>query len=374
MQSRVDLFSRRGGDTVQIERTAEELRKLGVGVAIDCSARPDLADYGLVHLFNIDWPAQVYLQAQNAQAQGKPVVLSPIHHSFAEIERYEREARFGLRRVVNALFTVREQRERFKDFCRMLADPQKISSTLVEFKRGIKSEQRELLELADLVLVQTAAEAKDAEEDLSLKVEKFRRVVNGSDVRFASAQAATFVDEFGLKDFALCVGRVEPRKNQLAVAEAAATLRSQIPSLTLLFVGQISRRHPEYAWRFKRLVRKHDWVYHVPSIPYEEMGSCYAAAKVHVLASWFETTGLVNLEAALAGANVVAAGGRAREYQADFAEYCDPGDSASISGAILAAWEKPVDPEFRKHILENFTWEKAAEQTLTAYREIVGNG
>jgi len=155
------------------------------------------------------------------------------------------------------------------------------------------------------------------------------------------------------------------------VAAAAVKLKSQIPDLNLLFVGKVSRRHPEYAWRFKRLVRKYDWIYHISSIPYEKMGSCYAAAKVHVLASWFETTGLVNLEAALAGTSVVATGERAREYLADFAEYCDPGDSASISEAVLAAWRKPFDPEFREHILENFTWQRAAEQTLAAYREIV---
>lgn len=416
-QSRVDLFSRRGGDTIQIEKTTEELRRLGVEVEIDCSADPDLSGYDLVHLFNIDWPAQVYLQARNAKKQGKPIVFSPIHHSHQEIERYEKEARYGLRRITNFIFRTRESREKFKDFCRMIFDPKKIPSTLVELRKGILNEQKELLEMADLVLVQTEAEAKDLETDFSCKIDFIKspglnnaavmgkrgdggeaavRVVNGVDERFAEAEPGWFIKKYDLKDFILCVGRIEPRKNQLAVIGAVSRLRlvpqgkippipqpfglesrnpkgfprRDFPSSNLLFVGKISWRHPEYALRFLRQVQRHSRVYHIPQIHHEKMGSCYAAAKVHVLASWFETTGLVNLEAALAGANVVATGERAREYLLDFAHYCDPGNTGSIAKAIVKAWKKLPDPRFREHILKNFTWKKAAEQTRAAYEMI----
>ena len=164
-QSRIDLFDRRGGDTVQMEKTAEELEKLGLDVEIDNSPDKDLSGYDLVHLFNIDWPANVYLCAKNAKKQGKPVFLSPIHHSFREIERYEREHKFGLRRIVNTVFEKREQREKFKDLCRALVDPKKIPSTIEEFREGVLDEQRELLEMSDAVLVQTEAEVGDIGED-----------------------------------------------------------------------------------------------------------------------------------------------------------------------------------------------------------------
>ena len=423
-QSRIDLFTRRGGDTVQMERTAEALRRLGVEVKIDCSANPDLSNYDLVHLFNIDWPAQVYLQAKNAKKQGKPVVFSPIHHSYCEIERYEREARYGPRRLVNVIFKARESRERFKDFCRMLVDPRKIPSILVEFRKDILNEQKELLKMADVVLVQTDAEAADIETDFyysgaplkSLPLDKavvagnsrfrWQKVVNGVEPRFAEAKPDWFVEKYGLRDFILSVGRIEPRKNQLAVIEAVGRLRnpkskfrnpkqiqnsnnpspkqnqdiscrtaelSNCQTAQLLFVGKISWRHPEYALRFKTLVQKCPWIYHIPQIPHEKMGSCYAAARIHVLASWFETTGLVNLEAGLSGTNVVAAGKRAREYLLDFASYCDPGNVDSITAAIVEAWEKPFDPGFREHILKNFTWERTAEQTLAAYAAVLSS-
>jgi len=236
-QSRIDLFNRRGGDTVQMEKTAEELEKLGVQVEIDNSPNKDLFEYDLVHLFNIDWPANVYLCAQNARNQGKPIVLSPIHHSFQEIERYESEYKFGLRRIVNFVFEKREQREKFKDFCRMIADPKKTSSTVTEFKKGILDEQRELLEMSAAILVQTEAEVGDIEEDFGVNSGAAEdknqpphsptspdpsgevspaavrimdapvyKVVNGVDRRFAEATPDWFVEKYGWKDFTFVLG------------------------------------------------------------------------------------------------------------------------------------------------------------------------
>ena len=374
MQSRIDLFDRRGGDTVQIEKTAEELRKLGVEVDIDCSAKPSLANVDLVHLFNIDWPAQTFLQAKNAKEQNKPIVFSPIHHSYQEIERYEKEARFGIRRLTNLIFRTRESREKLKEVYRLLTDPRKFSSTLTEFRQGIMNEQRGLLEMADLILVQTDAEVKDLKADFGFNGKKFEKVFNGVDTKFAKATPDWFVEKFGLEDFVLCVGRIEPRKNQLAIVEAVKPLglKPRNPKgCDLVFVGKISWRHPEYASRFLNLVRRHDWVHHIPQIPHEKIGSCFAAAKVHVLASWFETTGLVNLEAALAGASVVSSSKRSQEYLGDSAHYCDSGEVDTIARAIRKAWENPPDQKLKERILKNYTWEIVGRQTLNAYRRVL---
>ena len=370
MQSRIDLFDRRGGDTVQIEKTAEELRKLGVEVDIDCLAKSDLANVDVVHLFNIDWPAQTFLQAKNAKVQKKPIVFSPIHHSYREIERYEKEARFGIRRLTNSILKTRESREKLKEVYRLLTDLKKLPSTLTEFRQGIMNEQRELLEMADLLLVQTDAEAEDLKTDFGFSDTDINglaidKIVNGVASGFAKATQDWFVKEYGLKDFILSVGRIEPRKNQKAVIEAVEGYGA------LVFVGKISWRHPEYALRFLNLVRKHDWVRHIPQIPHEKIGSCFAASRVHVLASWFETTGLVNLEAALAGASVVSSSKRSREYLLGFAHYCDPGDVNSITEAIDRAWKSPPDPKLKEHILKNYTWKIVGRQTLETYQKVL---
>jgi glycosyltransferase involved in cell wall biosynthesis len=64
---------------------------------------------------------------------------------------------------------------------------------------------------------------------------------------------------------------------------------------------------------------------------------------VHVLASWFETTGLVSLEAAMMDCNVVVTKkGDTVEYFSDMAYYCEPDDINSIRNAIEKAYNNPV--------------------------------
>src|SRR5262249_2494755 len=107
------------------------------------------------------------------------------------------------------------------------------------------------------------------------------------------------------------------------------------------------------------------------------LASAYAAARVHVLPSWSETCGLVNLEAALAGCSVVAGTlGYEVEYLGDLAYYCDPADLASIETAVRTAWDEHARSakrrrQLRQRILTHFTWEKAAEATFQAYCRVL---
>jgi glycosyltransferase involved in cell wall biosynthesis len=95
----------------------------------------------------------------------------------------------------------------------------------------------------------------------------------------------------------------------------------------------------------------------------------YQNARVHVLASWFETPGLVSLEAALAGCAVVTTDrGSPREYFGDLARYCRPDSIGSIRCAVEQAWEEGPTPGLREHVLNNFTWETVAKRTLDAYQ------
>ena len=51
----------RGGDTVQIEKTKEQLEKLGVEVDISLELEPDLSAYDLVHLTNVTRIQETYV-------------------------------------------------------------------------------------------------------------------------------------------------------------------------------------------------------------------------------------------------------------------------------------------------------------------------
>src|SRR6185436_20891940 len=76
----------------------------------------------------------------------------------------------------------------------------------------------------------------------------------------------------------------------------------------------------------------------LPYLPLEELRGAYAAARVHVLANWTETCGLVTLEAALAGCSVVCStAGYELEFFRDLVYYCDPVDLGSIRRAVEQA-------------------------------------
>ena len=104
----------------------------------------------------------------------------------------------------------------------------------------------------------------------------------------------------------------------------------------------------------------------------EELFTAYSNAKVHVLPSYFETTGLSSLEAAVMGCNIVVTDkGDTRDYFGDDAWYCDPDSVESIRNAVDAAYKAPFNEAFRERILRDFTWERAAEETLAAYKQVL---
>jgi glycosyltransferase involved in cell wall biosynthesis len=110
----------------------------------------------------------------------------------------------------------------------------------------------------------------------------------------------------------------------------------------------------------------------VESIEQEKLIDYYNAAKVHVLPSWFETTGLSSLEAAAMGCNIVITDkGDTREYFENYAYYCDPESPQSIFDAISKAASDDISIELQKKIFNQYTWFQAAKLTLEAYEEIM---
>ena len=89
--SRATLFRDKGGDTVQVQKTAEYLRKLEVEVDIRlCNEIIDYKPYDLLHFFNIIRPADIL---QHIKRSKKPYVVSTIYVDYSE---YEKKARGGL--------------------------------------------------------------------------------------------------------------------------------------------------------------------------------------------------------------------------------------------------------------------------------------
>lgn len=385
-QSRVDLYNPRGGDTMQMEKTKAAIESIDPTIKIDISLsvnERNINSYDIVHLFNIDWICETYIQAKNAKNHNKPLILSAIHHSYNEVLDFENYARYDIRRIYNFLVKSQPMRDVGKNIYRSLFNYKKIYPTLLQILIGIRNQQRNVLKMADVVLVQTNHEKADLVRDFGVSGFRTELVVNGVDANIFANPSKQLFQEFFMNKYSvdiskkkilLNVGRIEPRKNQLNLIKAYDLFKNDegFEDYILIFVGSLSERSPEYVYRFKNAVSRHCNVYYVGPLSQDMLASAMSQDGIYVHPSWFETTGLVSLEAALSGMIPVVSGERVKEYLGDFGYYCDPKDPVSIKNAILKASKGVNDMAvLKKRILNEFTWDNAAFQTISVYRSLL---
>ena len=203
-QSRLDILTNMGGDSVQMIKTKEELEKLGVEVDINSDYKADLTNYDLVHVFGLQWLCEPYVQYKNAKKQNKVVVLSPIHHSETEVARYEKLLRYSFRRIVNVFIWSQQYRDLLKNLFRSFFDLRRLYPVLLAAVQGYRNQQRKVLLGADRVLVQTDQEGHDLNRDFGVKVGYEKIKLGVGDVFIQDTTAV--VNQSGV----LTVGRIKP--------------------------------------------------------------------------------------------------------------------------------------------------------------------
>jgi len=232
----------------------------------------------------------------------------------------------------------------------------------------LPSWRRRLYQSVDLLLPNSTAEAEQLMRYFGIPAERIRVVPNGADPRFADADPRIFADRFGPRWFVLCPGRIEPRKNQLGLVRAMRGV-----DVPLVVLGQVVPGHEDYLDACRR--EAGESVVFLDRIEHDDplLGAAYAACGCLALASWFETPGLVALEAAMSGTPLVLpVGGSATEYFGPHAEYVRPHDPREIRRAVLRSLAAGRSPTLAEHVRENFSWDAAAKATLAAYEVAVG--
>ncbi len=363
MQSRKTLFSVPGGDTVHIKEIASKLNELGIKVDISTELKPDLSNYDIVHIFNLVRPQEVYFQALNAKKQGKPVVLSPIYVSWEEYEKY---GSIGVRRFIANILPYHSI-EYLKIAARAVKNREFHRGTVEVLLKGYFRLMKKVVNLTDFFFPSSEMEMDRIKKDFNLQNADYCVVPNAIDKSLFNYEN-TNIDyeiEKKIKDSVLCVAKISGNKNQLNLVKAMKGL-----PFKLFLIGYVLPNHKRYFKLIKKEMEGN--VEFLGSIPHEKLPQYYRAAKVHVLPSWFETTGLVSLEAAVMGCNIVITDkGYTRAYFKDFAFYCNPASPESIRDAILKAYNTPYNEDFRAFILNNYTRERAAEKILKGYETVL---
>jgi glycosyltransferase involved in cell wall biosynthesis len=162
----------------------------------------------------------------------------------------------------------------------------------------------------------------------------------------------------GNDPFVLCVARIEPLKNQLALVRAMRSIPRR-----LVLVGAVPAGHEAY---FRACTTALPSLVHLPHVERKTLPHVYAAADVHVLPSWYETTGLATLEALAAGTPCVAGHSPCVEdYFSASARLHRPGDKRNLRANILAALNEPRGRG--RALAASLTWDRTATEILDAY-------
>ncbi len=367
LQAREKLYDDPGGDSIQISKYREYLEKSGCPVKLSLDLAPDLKNIDIVHGFNIQVTDQTYRQIRHAKDNGKQVVFSPIYWNMEEYLEY----RLKNSREAGSYFLKEKFKKSWGSHYDCLQNVFKKPSQAKVLRRlmvkGKRTLQKECLELADLILVSSVSEKNILLQDFGMNFSaKVRVLPNGVEPIFYKAEASPFVQEYGQQDFLLCVGRMDPHKNQLAVIRAAREM-----NISLVLIG------PQPPTPYLKFCQKAAgpktsfW----GRVSHENLPAAYAAARAHILASWFDIPGLVNLEAGLAGCNVISTNrGSAADYLGENAWYLDPGDDNSIRNNIEMAMQSPRDSTLPARLLEHYSWEKITRHLCRYYQEILRQG
>lgn len=355
MIARKTLNTSPGGDTTQINSTAEYLRYIGVQVDICIGDRTiDYSKYDIMHFFNIIRPDDILPHILKSNL---PFVVSTIFVDYSEYEK----SRGGLLGLLSNILSS-DKIEYIKAIARFLKNGDTINSKYY-LLHGHRAAIKYVAKKANLLLPNSHSEYNRFVKKYDIKPPYFK-IPNAIDTLTFNA---TVRPNKKFKNHVLCVGRIEGLKNQLNLIKA---LKGSDLSLTL--IGKPAPNHMSYYNECVKLIEENDNMQLIHHIDHKELASIFKAAKVHVLPSWFETTGLSSLEAAIMDCNIVVTPkGDTEEYFKDLAYYCQPDDILSIKNAVIKAYNEPNKDSLKELILKDYVWEQTAEQTLKAYKSVL---
>lgn len=352
MIARSTFYTAPGGDTVQAMQTARHLQGLGISADICLSSEQiPYEKYDLLHFFNITRPADILYHSRRS---GKPFVVSTILCNYTEYDKYHRKGASALLRYLPD-----DGVEYVKTIARWLMGKDHLSGLSYLWK-GQRRSIRQILKKAAMILPNSESEYRRLVQTYRGKPEH-TTVPNGVNPELFKYDASVKKDN----KLVLCVARIEGIKNQLTLIKALNNT-----AYKLLLIGAHAPNQAAYYMECQALAA--DNVSFIDQLPQHELVKYYQQAKVHILPSWFETTGLSSVEAGVMGCNIIITDrGDAKEYFGDDAFYCDPKNAGSILKAVKQASEAVVNEGLREKILNKYTWRQAALATQKAYTSIL---
>ena len=352
MVNRSNVWSAPGGDSriMRQMQSAAALREMDVYFP---STRNQLERADVIHFVNMTLPAQFEPVAQIAQSASIPLALTTLYEDWPQFLNASHES-FSVYRS----FLVGETGfESIAPGLRKLASHSPAKS--VNFTSA--------LDTVDLFLACANSEADRLRDDfphIGSRVSVMPFHVDPPQTADSNALTSLY-EKLGFEEYVLCIGRLETRKNQLALLAALQNVDVPIVFATGGYTPQ-----PPYS-KAVRMWKRQAPVRFIERIPWNVMSALIQGAAVHALPSFYELPGLVHLEAAAAGVPVVASDWGAIEDYLPRQHFhaCDPLDLESITSAVTNALSKRPAPAAAQ-IARSYSSEKLANAIHSAYESL----
>ncbi len=355
----------KGGPSVRAPETVKRLVRLGYDAKLLESLTFDQRDYDTYHIFNLSRTSTCRRAIEFSKLSASPVILSTIYLDPSERQISEVDITDIFRHsfspsMVNEEYArIREGKIRRLQLGKVTVDPK---------SEEFNAEVRQLIGSVDHIICLSEHERRLL-DGIGADVSRSTIVRNPVEAaQFADATPDLFTETYNVTDYVLCVGRLEPRKNQITLLHALRGL-----NIPLVLIGHAP--DPQYKQLLRSVAGPNaTFIDRLP--PSSRMlASAFAGARVFCLPSWSEGAPLAALEAAAAGSNMVLSDRSSeQEYFGARSRYCDPGNPEQMAIAIQEAFEKPFSPPHRaaqsQWIAENFSWEKYAAETAAVYEGV----
>lgn len=174
----------------------------------------------------------------------------------------------------------------------------------------------------------------------------------------------------------LCLGTVQPRKNQLAVLQGFLLARSRLPpGTTCLFVGRAGWKTQAFEHALAQVQgRQIRWIRELPD---RDLRALYGAASLFVSPSSYEGFGLTVVEAMAQGCPVIALDrGATPEVVGHAGELLPAPEPELLAEAMVRLLEDRAQRErlarWGRQRAAAFTWQRSAYRHLAAYARALG--
>lgn len=213
----------------------------------------------------------------------------------------------------------------------------------------------------DAIYVRSEYEAAYCTECFGVPRERLKFV----SISFDLTEEQYSMPQIPKEDFCLHISALfQPRKNVLRLIEAAN--RYRFPLVLCGNTGDAAQTQ-----RLRDAIGDNANIQLRGYVSDAEAFDLYRRAAVFALPSVNEGVGIVALNAAAMGANIVITNvGGPREYFGGLAREVSPYDTDAIGSNIVGAFSAPHDEALRNHVISNYSRKAVADRLLESYRQL----